>query len=69
MKTQEAWDCANQYSANALVIVAILTCLAQTIAYLIIRDDQSILWASGVLLIGIIAIIPLTEMHLKSKGF
>lgn len=69
MKSQEAWDCANKYSANALVVVAILTLLVQTIAYLVIRGEQSILWASGALIIGIITTIPLTEIHLKNKGF
>jgi uncharacterized membrane protein len=69
MKSQEAWDCANLYSAHAFIVIAILTCMVQAIAYLVIQGDQSILWAAGFLTIGVIAIMPITEMHLKNKGF
>jgi hypothetical protein len=69
MKSQEAWDCANLYSINALTVVAILTCIVQVIAYALIKSELSILWAAGFLTIGVIAIIPITETHLKNRGF
>jgi hypothetical protein len=69
MRSQEAWDCANLYSANAFIIIAILTCLVQTIAYILLDGDLPILWAAGFLVVGVIATIPLTEIHLKKQGF
>lgn len=69
MQSQEAWNCANQYFTNAFTVVALATCLVQILAYALIEGDHSILWAAGFLILGVIATIPLTEMHLKSKGF
>jgi uncharacterized membrane protein len=69
MRSQEAWDCANQYSASALMIVSAITCLTQLIAHILIGDAKSILWAAGFLIVGLLVTIPLTEMYLKKRGF
>ncbi len=69
MRSQEAWDCANQFCIKAFFIVSGLTCMAQVVTYLLMASEQAILWSSGVLVVGLIAVIPLTELHLKKKGF
>lgn len=69
MRSQESWDCANLFSANAFIIVSALICLVQVIFYSLMNSKDSILWSSGFLVAGLIAIIPLTEIHLRKKGF
>jgi uncharacterized membrane protein len=68
MRSQEAWDCANLYSANAFIIISLLTCLTQIITHTLIGDVRSILWATGFLILGLLTSILLTEIHLKNKG-
>ena len=69
MKSQEAWDCANRYSSNAFVIIAALICLVQVVLWSLLPPNDAILWITGVLVVGVIAVIPLTEWHLRKKGF
>lgn len=69
MKSQEAWDCANRYSSNAFVIIAALICLVQIVLWSLLPPNDAILWITGVLVAGVIAVIPLTEWHLRKKGF
>lgn len=69
MRSQEAWDCANRYCTHAFFIVSALTCVVQVITYSLMPSAQAIMWSSGFLVVGLIAVIPLTEMHLKKKGF
>lgn len=69
MKNQEAWDCANRYSSNALVVIAALICLVQVVLWSLLPANDAILWTTGVLVAGVIAVIPLTEVHLNKKGF
>lgn len=69
MKSQEAWNCANCYSANAFIIIALLTCFVQLVCYTLLEGESAILWAAGFMTIGVLAVIPLTEFHLKKKGF
>jgi uncharacterized membrane protein len=69
MKSQEAWDCANRYSSNALVVIATLICLVQVGLWSLLPPNDAILWTTGVLVAGVIAVIPLTEVHLKKNGF
>ncbi|MBX2967771.1 MAG: SdpI family protein [Cyclobacteriaceae bacterium] len=69
MKSQEAWDCANRYSSNALVVMAVLICFVQAVLWSLLPPNDAILWTTGVLVVGVIAVIPLTEVHLKKSGF
>jgi uncharacterized membrane protein len=69
MKSQEAWDCANRYSSNAFVIIAALICLVQVVLWSLLPPNDAIMWITGVLVAGVIAVIPLTEWHLRKKGF
>jgi uncharacterized membrane protein len=69
MRSQEAWDCANLYSINALMIVAGLTCLLQLITYTLMEAKASILWSANSMVVGLIGVILLTEFHLKKRGF
>lgn len=68
MKNQEAWDCANLYSSNAFVVMSALICFVQVILWSLLPPYDAILWASGALVAGVIAVIPLTEAHLKKNG-
>jgi len=67
MKSQEAWDFANQYSNQLLLKVAIITTIIQLITYLLLEPSQSILLAATVLVIGVIAVLPMTENRLKER--
>jgi uncharacterized membrane protein len=69
MRSQEAWNRANAYSANALLITAGLLCFFQLIFYTLIGGKESIFWSAGALVMGVLATIPLTEMHLKKSGY
>lgn len=69
MRSQEAWDCANLYCTHVFLIVSVLTCFVQLVTYSLMPSAQSIMWSSGFLVVGLIAVIPLTEVHLKKKGF
>ncbi|MDL5045533.1 SdpI family protein [Oscillatoria amoena NRMC-F 0135] len=68
MRNQEAWDCANTYSSNAIFIVALLTCVVQVISYALLDYKNSMLVSCGFLVLGLVAVIPLTESHLKNRG-
>ncbi|MBX2965183.1 MAG: SdpI family protein [Cyclobacteriaceae bacterium] len=68
MKSQEAWDLANAYSSNLLLIVSGLTCVVQVVLWSLMLPEQAILWTCGFLVAGVIAVIPLTEIHLKKNG-
>lgn len=67
MKSQEAWDEANAYSSQLMLKVSIATIIAQMIGHFLLSGESAILLGVGVLLVGVIAIIPLTETRLKSK--
>lgn len=69
MRSQEAWDCANLFSTNAMLVVAGVTCLAQLIFYTLIGGEASILWSAGFLVVSLVAVIPITEIHMKGQGF
>lgn len=69
MRSQEAWDCANLFSANAFIIFAASICLVQVIFYALMEAKDSITWSAGYLVVGLIGIIPITEIHLKGRGF
>lgn len=67
MKSQEAWEFANQFSNQLLLKLAIITSIVQLITYFLLESSQSIMIAAIVLVIGVIAILPLTENALKER--
>lgn len=69
MRSQEAWDFANQYSSNALVGVCVLTCLVQVILYFLLDHKASLLGSSVFLAVALTLVIPLTEMQLKKNKY
>lgn len=69
MKSQEVWDCANRYSSNALIVIAVLICFVQVVLWSLMSFNNAIICTSVVLVVGVVAVIPLTEVHLKKKGF
>ncbi len=70
MRSIEAWHCANQYCSSAFIIISALTCLVQVILYSLMGGGEGpVLWSSGFLVVGLTAVIPLTEIHLKKNGF
>lgn len=69
MRSQEAWDFANRYSANAMVVVSGLTCLFQVIAVSLLEFKTSIIWSAVFLSVALVVVIPITEVQLKKNGF
>jgi uncharacterized membrane protein len=69
MKNQEAWECGNTYSAQALLLVALGCCLVQLVAFSLTDLKWAVLWTAGFLVAGIMLTIPFTERHLKQRGF
>jgi uncharacterized membrane protein len=68
MKSQKAWDCANAYAANVMVVTSVIICLFQFVVYILLGGNQSVLWSVGFLTVAVIAVIPITEIHLRKRG-
>ncbi len=69
MKSREAWNYANRFSAKYLLGLALLTCLLQAVLILLLPMERAIVWLVAIMVAGVIAGIPLTEIMLKRKGF
>jgi uncharacterized membrane protein len=69
MRSQQAWDCANQYSAKPMLLVACATCLVQLVTYSLLSERDTVFWSAMFMAAAFVSIIPLTEIHLKNKGF
>lgn len=69
MRSQQAWDEGNRYSANAFMVVALLTCLFQVIAYSLLSPHTAITYSAFGMAAALVGIIPVTELHLRNKGF
>lgn len=69
MRSQEAWDFANRYSSTALVIISGLTCLVQITAHSLMNFKSAIIASVIFLSVALIAVIPMTEVQLKKRGF
>jgi len=65
MKSQAAWDEANKFSANLMIGAGIFVSIIQLILFFIIDGHLKILLPITLLLILLVAIIPITEVHLK----
>jgi uncharacterized membrane protein len=69
MRSQEAWDCANLYCINAFFGISVITCFVQVITYSLLSGKASIMWSTSFLVVALIAVMLLTEIHLKKRGF
>lgn len=62
LKSEHTWKFANEYSAKAMVWVAVSTILSQIFLYFTLDNAEAqILISSGVMTIGIIIVLALTE--------
>lgn len=69
MKNLAAWECANMYSANGLIVVALATMVLQLVFYFLFDSATVLLFAAVFLLTGLIIVMLLTERELKRKNF
>lgn len=65
MRSQEAWDEAQRYSANLMLATAVVIIACQAISILTMKPLASLLVSCGVLVLVILAGLPLTERHLN----
>lgn len=65
LKSNHTWKFANEYSAKALIWVAITTILTQIFLYYTLKSaDAQILISSGVMTIGMFMVLAFTESKL-----
>jgi len=64
-QSQDAWDEAQRYSAKVMIGLALATLLLQGLAIRATRPEVSILVSVVPLLVAVIAVVPITEAHLK----
>jgi uncharacterized membrane protein len=69
MRSQQAWNYANAFSAQAMVLVSGSTVLLQIVFYFTIGGKESLIWSAGVLVAGLLLSIVFTERQLKQQGF
>ena len=67
VRSKEAWEFSQPYSANLLVWSAVLTLLTQVATFFTLAADMSIIVTTTVLVIGISLVIILTEIQLKKR--
>ena len=65
MKSKESWEEGNRYSSNLMILAAVLTCITQIITQYTIKGEWMFLVPVIVMCVLLVAIIPLTEIHLK----
>jgi uncharacterized membrane protein len=66
MRSQEAWDEAQRYSANAMIIAGAVVVVYQVLSALTMKPALSLGTSVAVLLLAIFAVVPITEAHLKN---
>lgn len=67
LRSKQAWDFAQTYSANLMLWASGITLLTQVATYFIFPDETSILITSGVLVAGIALMMIMTERELKKR--
>ena len=67
MASQEAWNRANEYSSRLLVLVALVLNILQLILFLWLDREVAFLIVGVLMILGVLLIIPLTEMHLRKN--
>ncbi|MEQ8241762.1 SdpI family protein [Fulvivirga sp.] len=65
MKSQEAWDEANRFSLNLMLGVGIIVTLTQIVLYFTLAGQLKLIIPTILLVVLLIAIIPVTEIHLR----
>jgi hypothetical protein len=69
MQSEEAWREANTYSSNVMIVLALLVSIFQLFTYWLFEEPVALSLSAGFLVVGAIAMIFMTERHLKSRGF
>ncbi|GHE68191.1 SdpI family protein [Roseivirga thermotolerans] len=68
MKTQHTWEFANQFSAKAILWAGIITVAIQIVLYFVISSlEAQILITSGVMTLGFLMVIAITESKLHNR--
>jgi hypothetical protein len=68
MKSQQAWDFANRFSARYMLVVALVVCLVQVITIVWLPLRQSFSVSVIFMLVALISVVPVTEWKLKKNG-
>ena len=66
MCSQEAWDEAQLYSANLMIIAGVVVVFYQALSSVLMRPGLSLATSVIILLLAIFAVLPITEAHLKN---
>lgn len=69
MKSQDAWEAANSYSADLMLWAGVTTLIVQLVSYVSVGGPTSIFISLGYYLVFIFTSIFLTEKRLKARGF
>ena len=67
MTSKEMWRLANEYSSRLLVMVALGLNLIQAVLFFTIERNSAFLIVSAFMVLGVLLIIPLTEVYLRKK--
>lgn len=67
MRSQPAWDEAQRFSSRWMLIMAIITTGYQVVSIFIMPYRASTLSSAIVLCVLLIAVLPITERHLKQR--
>ncbi len=68
MINQDTWDEANRYSSKWLVYLSLVSTGIQFILIFLLTPGASLIFASVLICIAVLAVVPITERHL-SKTF
>lgn len=67
LKSNLTWKYANKTSANYMIWTGIATISSQAITYALFDSKTSILVAAGVMTLGIIVVLIMTEIGMRKK--
>ena len=67
VRSKEAWDFSQPYSANLLAWSAGVTLLTQIATFFTLPADTSIMVTAGVMTLGLAVVIIMTEVELKKR--
>jgi hypothetical protein len=63
-RSLDAWDEAQRFSAEVMSGVALVITICQGISIFTMRPEFSLIAAAVIMVLGLIAVIPITESHL-----
>lgn len=67
MRSQETWEASNQYSADLMMWVGIITTIAQVILYYLFEPATAVLVACGIMCILLVSTLFVVERYLKEN--